>query len=589
MRRGGLRKRLHEPAPGPTSSETPRGGIRQRLDVGHDMGPKPKGIDIKNKPLNKLLMKKWCSGKLTCKDVFEFGSAADEQGCPGIEQLAKADLRNAARKLMSVVGFPAKAPNITFIDVDSKDGGKKLELPILCPIDVLEKMIESDNDRFIKCLRGEDGDIPNFWYNMTGATVYEKNKEHIDEMASMAIKIHADSAPTTKVDGMLTISWSSLHGKGTTKEKKIVFAIIPQSWKACIGQVFCRFAWAMNALCDGFLPQLDWKNRQIAGAGRRLAGGFRLAPIFCVSDWEFYSNYCGFPTGQSQPNMCWLDNASPSEGPLCFCNVSSDAAWRKTFRSHEQYLEECRTKGQAPADLMRIQTLRLEGFLPDAMHGMDSGFTAELVGNIMFEVMETAGWGSTQKQRAAKLDEDLKKHYKTIKESVKIDGRITFERIKSAGEWPCLKAKAAATRHLVPYIVGLAERFNSGSNHDQRRLLVCKCLDRAYSVMKNANRFLTGGEKAELKELSQVMMSCYRNLSMESLQNGVRTYKMKPKLHETQHILEDAVINPMHVWLYSDEDLQRCIKEIAVQCHPITVPYMCLFRWIVQTFGEFDD
>ena len=154
MRRGGLRKRLHEPAPGPTSSETPRGGIRQRLDVGHDMGPKPKGIDIKNKPLNKLLMKKWCSGKLTCKDVFEFGSAADEQGCPGIEQLAKADLRNAARKLMSVVGFPAKAPNITFIDVDSKDGGKKLELPILCPIDVLEKMIESDNDRFIKVFAG---------------------------------------------------------------------------------------------------------------------------------------------------------------------------------------------------------------------------------------------------------------------------------------------------------------------------------------------------------------------------------------------------------------------------------------------------
>ena len=269
--------------------------------------------------------------------------------------------------------------------------------------------------------------------------------------------------------------------------------------------------------------------------------------------------------------------------------MSADAGWRSTYRSHEQYLEECVAKNNQPCDLMKIKVLRLEGFLPDAMHGMDEGFTAEVCGNVMYEVMETAGWGATKKERAAKLDEDLKKHYKRVKECVKIDGRITYERVKPAGEWPCLKAKAAATRHVVPYVVGLAERFNSGSDHDQRRLLLCRSLDRAYSVMKSAGRFLTSCERAELKKLSQIMMSCYRNLSLESLQKGLRTYKMKPKLHETQHILEDAVINPVYVWLYSDEDLQRLIKEIAVQCHPLTVPYMCLLRWVVQTFGEFDD
>ena len=106
--------------------------------------------------------------------------------------------------------------------------------------------------------------------------------------------------------------------------------------------------------------------------------------------------------------------------------------------------------------------------------------------------------------------------------------------------------------------------------------------------MKNAGRFLTPGEKKELKELSIIMMSGYKNLALESLQNGIRSYKMKPKIHPCQHIFEDSVINPMHVWAYSDEDLQRLIKQIAVQCHPKTVSYMVLLRWVMQTFGEFD-
>eukprot|EP00959_Pyramimonas_sp_CCMP1952_P375211 7858359-Pyramimonas_sp.AAC.1 len=85
------------------------------------------------------------------------------------------------------------------------------------------------------------------------------------------------------------------------------------------------------------------------------------------------------------------------------------------------------------------------------------------------------------------------------------------------------------------------------------------------------------------------MMGCYGNLSIEARSQSRRGWKMKPQLHETQHILEYATfINPMYVWLYADEDLQRHIKAIAKQCHPKTVPYMCLFRWVVDTFSEFD-
>ena len=119
--------------------------------------------------------------------------------------------------------------------------------------------------------------------------------------------------------------------------------------------------------------------------------------------------------GQSVPHMCWLDKASPRDGPLCFCNVGGDAAWRLTYRTHQDYLNECEAKSKSPADLMLVKTLRLEGFLPDAMHGMDEGFAADVCGNIMWEVMQTPGWGSTQQKRAETLDSELRKHYKTVK------------------------------------------------------------------------------------------------------------------------------------------------------------------------------
>eukprot|EP00959_Pyramimonas_sp_CCMP1952_P082296 1719488-Pyramimonas_sp.AAC.1 len=85
------------------------------------------------------------------------------------------------------------------------------------------------------------------------------------------------------------------------------------------------------------------------------------------------------------------------------------------------------------------------------------------------------------------------------------------------------------------------------------------------------------------------MMGCYRNLSIEAHRQSRRGWKMKPKMHETQHMLEHSTfINPMYVRLYADEDLQRHIKAIAKQCRPKTVPYMCLFRWVVDTFIEYD-
>ena len=91
------------------------------------------------KPFNKLLMNKWHAGKLTCQDVLEFACAAEKQGTPGLGRLAISDLHNASRNLIAAIGYPEKAPPIKIIELPGPTAGSKVELPIICPIDSLEK------------------------------------------------------------------------------------------------------------------------------------------------------------------------------------------------------------------------------------------------------------------------------------------------------------------------------------------------------------------------------------------------------------------------------------------------------------------
>jgi len=119
----------------------------------------------------------------------------------------------------------------------------------------------------------------------------------------------------------------------------------------------------------------------------------------------------------------------------------------------------------------------------DVLHAVDLGVCSHLLGNVLFEMVEThREWGSRQEDRVAHLDSLLQRHYKETKEQYKLDGHLSLERIRRGGEWPALRAKAAASRRLVPFALALAVENNSGSLHDRWRLGAVKLLHRFYEV-----------------------------------------------------------------------------------------------------------
>ena len=79
---------------------------------------------------------------------------------------------------------------------------------------------------------------------------------------------------------------------------------------------------------------------------------------------------------------------------------------------------------------------------------------------------------------------------------------MTAERVRASGDWPKLKAKAAATRHLAEYALNLAQRFARVDSldaftqtHDQMSLAACQLLVEFYALIRNESQtFIRGSQ-----------------------------------------------------------------------------------------------
>ena len=210
-----------------------------------------------------------------------------------------------------------------------------------------------------------------------------------------------------------------------------------------------------------------------------------------------------------------------------------------------------------------------------------------MIANVLVEV--ASHFGTNQKNQAAALRKDLQEWYKKqpreVKDS-KIQGKLTWERLRTKSDWPKLKCKGVATRHLAAYAAELASRFNSGSIHDRRRQAVCDLLVRFYEIVEKGPSVLSDELQSEMAEIGRLMLGTYFALSQEAVDNGVRAWKATPKFHLFMHLcLEQCrVWNPRHFWCYADEDLQRHIAEIAESCSSLRLVPVVLHKWIILAY-----
>ena len=578
--RGGIRQRLEGATEGGSSSSAQpveANGIRKRL---RREGGASEASSFT--PFTSAIKRDWGRGKLQANTAQEYATKAAAQGARDLGKIAKtSDTRHAHRDLARAIGWPSQYPHMDWIDIPTPDGPLTPH-PIICPIKVFERMLQ-DIHKFNRILRGDDGDIKKFWRGMRNTKIFDGVKDSLDFTRSIPLGVHGDKAACTKTQSLMTIAWTSLLGTGSTKDTHQVFTVIRAAdmVEGTLSAIWDRFAWSMNALSDGVIPPLDFRGNPHPEAGRIIAKGWKASLIHVRADWEFaaHPETVNQPAWNAEPNMCFFCNASNSVPGLRWSDFSAEAGWRSTRRSHESYKAMLAHEGKPLPPLFKVKTLRMEGVQVDVLHAVDQGLASHCVANVFIEVMRDSLVGTNWHEKLRDLQDKLKAHGKTS--GHKIDGELTFERIKTKGEWPKLKAKAANTRHISRFALRLCQEFNSGSAHDMRRLGVMQQLVRFYDIVETEGRFLTETARSELPVIAESLLTMYGALSREALASRVRCWKMTQKFHMFQHCCDRPILNPRVGWTYADEDLQNLIKHVGMSCHPRRLAERVFHKWFV--------
>jgi hypothetical protein len=358
----------------------------------------------------------------------------------------------------------------------------------------------------------------------------------------------------------------------------------------------------MNVALSGETPLVDYNDRPVAGSGRPLCGNFRAAVCQLRGDWEWYTKVFYFGQWNENIHMCPFCRASNRDPELQWSNFAEDAGWRGTRWSHETYMAHLR-HGGLPIPIMFRQRggiigLRLECTMVDVLHTVDQGIASHIIANIIwvFMVLRAVLGGSTYAERIKRCHAHLKLWYSRNRTTSKIQGALTPERVRPSGDWPRLKAKAAATRHLAGYALHLVQEFGQFDSldefvnaHDNLALGIAQCLVRFYSILMSESQFLTPGVRTELPELGNLLASMYSKIATLCFNADLRLWKLSPKLHLWLHLTEDQVVefgNPRFWWCYGDEDLVGQMIELAEGLHPSTMSAVLLTKWMLLVFDD---
>ena len=607
----GVRKRLaEEEETGVASSSaadvqtpvvaTSSRSVRQRVSASADPGEGASQSPAPDGPLIRSLKRDWSRGILNARQIQEYASGARDQGAEGLDRLASSGgggrhATNVHKSLLSMFGTPTGGPPIDWVELTTKQGDR-VPHPVIFPHKFFASLYRGRRAWFDRHIRGPPTAAAEYW-SKVGCKVFLQQHGYSSGAWArvLPIGLHGDAGAYSKQDSLMVVSWNSLLGFGNTQRKRFVFTFVLKSvyTRETLDQLWRIFGWSVNALLAGTSPSDDWLGRPLSGGGETIASGYRACVCQVRGDWQFYCEVFRFPAWNGASRMCWICPASGVSSARVFTNCKSSAAWRSERYTHESYLAMLAARGAEPPTLFSaVKGLRLECITVDALHALDLGLAQHIAGNVLWESVASNSWGGGNQQANIDLMErDLRRWEKEHSVKRGFQGRLTKERLRSESGYPKLKAKGAQTRHLANYILDVARRFDSGTQHDRKKIAVAQLLVRVYEIMASAGQFLSPGELADFEKVGRGMVALYSDLYAEAATNGRTLWKFPPKAHLIDHMVTYQSRewgNPSYFWCYADEDLVGMSIEIAKSCHQSTMAATALVKWLVVAFDADD-
>ena len=584
------------------ASSGPAGtGYRQRL--AHVEHVATEAAAAEPTPWTETLKRDWASGVLSAVKVQEYAAKSAMQGARHLDAISKTGTSgthgsNVQRDLLKLFGRPVGAPEFDWFDAPTKSGRESH--PFLLPHKMFSALYDERRDLFNRAVRGTVGATREYWEHLQDATFVKNHPLLTNFDATIPIGIHGDAGSFSKQDSLMVLSWNSVLGSGTTRYKRFVITFIRKSvyTKATLDRIMEIVAWSFNTMAKGTPPAFDWSGRPLpssSSSSTTLAGPYTGVLCQVRGDWQFYGELFGFPAWNGALRMCWMCRASSTLRHLAFTDFGPGAEWRDTRFTDESWRRYMRGMGYPiPVLLALVIGLLLECIQVDALHAIDLGFGSHVIANTFWHTIKRHCWGKpNQDANAEALNADMVAWSKANHVSTRVQGKLTKERIRSTSDsgYPKLKVKGAACRHLAPYSLELAKRWQrmEGPHATDDALIVGinQLLVRMFHIFHTSSQFFTQPIKDELFRIGIQLPQMYGILYAKAAAAGLKLWKATPKLHLVQELLCFTCQvwgNPSYYWTYCDEDLVGFMIEIAESCHPASMSYVALVKWLVCSF-----
>ena len=296
----------------------------------------------------------------------------------------------------------------------------------------------------------------------------------------------------------------------------------------------------------------------------------------------------------SSDSFCWLCDAT-FVGLLRYTDFRSEAEHRRTLLTHDRYVAHCLAERMQPSSIFSCPGTTLMSIAIDTMHAGDLGSFQDAIGSLFWLEITNKALYRTNAIGLRALNHELALYYRANPEFDPT--KLTLPQLRSRQPgYPCLKAKAGVTRHLVGFALTLAARHAHGDGERppfsfratyrlaphaaEYRRLVLECFSGLNEYLQNT------------KEDEYDIQSCQRGMYqyLQSLQalnvlwrrdapaedHGAMPWHIrKKKNHLLQHLVEDHLErwgSPRRFWCYGDESYVGAIKTLASRSkHPHTL------------------
>ena len=486
-------------------------------------------------------------------------------------------------------------------------------LDIFLPHEAYYKMVEVDGLESF-CLAETDTSQPELAALITEWMGHREVDIRDPVSTVAALGLHCDGVPYThsvRPGGSKSVFACSMNVISSASDKtranrQPIFCLQKERvCKCCSGFhtldfIFQVITWSLECLAKGVSPTRRHDDTEFTPVDRknRIPGGVPLSRAGLMQvrgDWEFFEHAFKFRSVNSN-YFCWKCDATKEKGQNWAYNFSADAGHRATGITHRRYLASCLREGSTPSSLFAAPGFDIKYVAADSMHCGDLGVFQDAIGSLLWIEVQNKQWHKSAPKGLAKVNAMLKSYHQASDKS-RNKLQLTMSQIKAKKDppFPCLKAKAAETRHLAEFANTLAHMHAGELNRARLKF--------------HRNHPLAGKEDNHLTYLVQMtegmvdyhnscaaspfsasdcrtamysFLDAFKGLHdlwdsamMTKKQRARCPFHVRPKTHMLMHVVDEQLGlfgSPNRCWCYRDEDFVGAVKTIASRSsHPTTL------------------